>query len=295
MDIQQLFQDRLPRRPRCTDELKYGNYFQSKTEALRCRYIQPNPPLAVAWLIFDVDYPAASIGWETANLPEPTIIVVNPANAHAHLFYGLQTPVSTSPNAREKPKRYVEAIQRAMRAKLKADPGYARHLAKNPFHPAWRTLWSNNLYELNDLAEWVALPDRSMPPELRAVPPGQKRNCTLFERLRDWSYRQVLAFKRAGRSFDQWQTCVLDQAEEINQAMIIRQEFTFALPFNEVKSTAKSVAKWAWAHFTEAAFSAIQAARGHKGGRPKSTVQEPWIALGIGRSTYYRRKNKGLL
>jgi len=291
MDIQQLFQDRLPRRPRCTDDFKCGTYFGSKTEALRCRHIQPNPPFEIAWLIFDLDYPAASIGWETANLPEPTIIAVNPANAHAHLFYGLQTPVSTSPNAREKPRRYAEAIARAMRAKLKADPGYAGYLAKNPFHPVWRTLWRSNLYDLNYLAEWVALDDKAIRPDPDLS--HLKRNSTLFELLRRWAHRQVLAFKRAGRSFEQWQTYVLDQAEAINISAFPHDP----LPYSEVKSTAKSVAKWAWAHFTEAAFSAIQAARGRKGGRPRTTARggEPWQTLGISRPTWYRRRKAGLL
>jgi len=294
MDIQHLFQERLPHRPHCTDDFKYGLTVRSKADALRFRHIQPNPPLAVAWLIFDLDYAAAAIGWETANLPEPTIIAVNPENAHAHVFYGLQTPVSTSVNARDKPKRYAEAVARAMRIKLNADPGYTSYMAKNPCHPAWRTLWSNNLYDLDYLAEWVSLPDHPLD-YAQPLPLGLKRNSALFERLRRWAYRQVLAFKRAGRSFDQWQAYVLGQAEEISQAMITNQEFRIALPFNEVKTTAKSAAKWTWNNFTEATFSAIQAARGRKGGRPKSTTEKPWVALGISKSTYYRRKQKGQL
>jgi len=291
MDIQHWFQEHLPHRPRCTDNFKYGTTVQSKTEALRCRHIQPNPPFEIAWLIFDLDYPAAAIGWETANLPEPTIIVVNPENTHAHLFYGLQTPVATSVNAREKPKRYAEAIRLAMRAKLKADPGYAGYMAKNPCHPDWRTRWSDNLYDLDYLAEWVTLPDKAIRPDPDLS--HLKRNNTLFELLRRWAYRQVLAFKRAGRSFEQWQAYALDQAEAINISAFPHDP----LPYAEVKSTAKSAAKWVWSNFSSKTFSAIQSARGHKGGRPRTTTGDgkPWQALGISRPTWYRRRKAGLL
>ena len=39
------------------------------------------------------------------------------------------------------------------------------------------------------------------------------------------------------------------------------------LPPNEIKATAKSIARWVWRHFTPTKFSAVQAARGAKGGK----------------------------
>ena len=70
---------------------------------------------------------------------------------------------------------------------------------------------------------------------------------------------------------------------------------------NEVKAIARSVAKYTYKHFSEAGFSAVQAHRGRKGGiksgevRRQGSVAEsqPWVAMGISRATYYRRKAAG--
>ncbi|WP_175463914.1 primase C-terminal domain-containing protein, partial [Vibrio cholerae] len=83
-------------------------------------------------------------------------------------------------------------------------------------------------------------------------------------------------------------------------------QFKQPLPENEVKHTAKSVAKWTHKHFSPSAFSAWQAKQGAKGGkiskgggRPVGTVNskslsqtKPWEDLGISRATYYRQKKE---
>jgi len=68
-------------------------------------------------------------------------------------------------------------------------------------------------------------------------------------------------------------------------------------PINEVKAIAKSIARWTWRNFSDAAFSAVQSARGKLGGRPATTTLNgaPWEAQGISRATYYRRQKSGLL
>jgi len=65
---------------------------------------------------------------------------------------------------------------------------------------------------------------------------------------------------------------------------------------------AKSIAKWTHLKFCEEMFidyvkkthtSEIQSARGRKssgGGRP--SLGAPWLAMGISRSTFFRRKSK---
>jgi hypothetical protein len=74
---------------------------------------------------------------------------------------------------------------------------------------------------------------------------------------------------------------------------------------NEVKHTAKSVAKWTHKHFSLSEFSAWQAKQGAKGGKkskgggrkldPESARQrKPWEKLGISKATYYRKKKIGL-
>ncbi len=44
-------------------------------------------------------------------------------------------------------------------------------------------------------------------------------------------------------SYGQWENAVLTSAERLNQ-------FGSPLPFNEVKATVRSVARWTWAHYT---------------------------------------------
>lgn len=286
MDAKQIFAARLPRRPYCTDDLEAGLSIRPAQTALQRRHIQPNPPLAVGWLTFDLDHPQAALAWEAANLPPPTISVINPENRHAHLLYGLVTPISTSDAARAAPIRYAAAIQAAYLARLKADAGYVGLIAKNPFHLYWLVDWVHKLYELAELAEYVALP-KCIPAREAA---GLGRNCTLFDELRSWAYQWVRVYKRNGATLPEWLSATLAQAEKLNA-------FPVPLAFSEVRVTAQSVARWTWRHFNETAFSALQSARGQRGGRPKTTTAhgEPWKQVGVSRATYYRRLKSGLL
>lgn len=286
MDVCTTFTNRLPRRPYCSNDLASGLLVRPAVTALLHRHIQPNAPLEAAWLVFDLDYPGAALSWEKANLPPPTMTVVNPQNAHAHVFYGLVAPVCLSDAARNAPIRYAAALQAAFVAKLCADPGYAGLIAKNPLHNAWRVLTVPKLYDLGELAEYVDLPKR-LPKRAEF---GLGRNCTLFDTLRGWAYQWVREYKRNGASREQWQAAVLGQAQILN-------DFPKRLAFSEVKGMAKSVARWTWSRFSDAAFSAIQSTRGKRGGRPATTTLhgEPWANLGISRSTYYRRLSSGLL
>lgn len=287
MEISAIFQDRLPRRPYCTDDFTHGLNVRPAVTALRHRHIQPNAPLEVAWLIFDLDYPGAAFAWEKADLPPPSLTVINPENAHAHLFYGLTTPIGMSEAARDAPIRYAAAVQAAYQAKLCADLGYAGLIAKNPFHDDWRSIWVQHLYDLGELAEYVDLPKQRPQHESML---GLGRNCILFDELRAWGYRWVREYKRNDAAAYHWHRAVLGQAEKLNV-------FNVPLPFSEVRAIAKSVAKWTWRHFSDDAFSAIQSARGRLGGRPATTTKdgEPWTARGISRATYYRRLKSGLI
>jgi hypothetical protein len=286
MQISTIFKDRLPHRPYCADDLSAGVRIRPAAKALEFRHVQPNPPSCIAWMVFDVDSEGAAFAWERANLPPPTLTVINPENAHAHLFYGLSTPIVTSELGRGAPMRYGAALQAAYLARLCADTGYAGLIAKNPFHDHWRTIWTPHLYDLGELAEYVDLSKKQLPKECF----GMGRNCRLFDELRAWGYQWIREYKRNHATSSQWQNAVLGQASRMN-------EFDVPLPLSEVKATAKSIAKWTWRNFSDAHFSAIQSARGRLGGRPKTTSANgaPWEALGMGRATYYRRAKSGLL
>lgn len=282
-EIYDVFRDRLPRRPYCSDDPQaYGLQVLPSELALTKKLIQPNSPDKVSWLIFDVDKAGGAFAWQDAGLPAPTISISNPENGRAHLYYGLKAPVCRSAAARSDPLRYLAAVEVAYADELGADLGYVGLLAKNPLHPHWRTMWHPRLYELEELAEYVDLKKRR--PGVPDVA-GLGRNCTLFERLREWAYLAVLEHKRNGSSEDQWHALVREQAERLNV-------FGMPLTNSEVKCIAKSVARWTWREFSLDRFSEIQRARGKLGGRPRTTTKdgEPWVPLGVSRATYYRRR-----
>lgn len=282
-EIHDCFRDRLPLRPYCSDDPQtYGLQVRPSALALTKKLIQPNSPDKVSWLIFDIDKAGGAFAWQDAGLPAPTISISNPENGRAHLYYGLKAPVCRSFAGRSGPLHYLAAVESAYKDELGADLGYAGLLAKNPFHPHWRTTWHPRLYELGELAEYVDLGKRRARPLEIA---GLGRNCTLFEGLRDWAYRAVLEHKRNRGSEDRWSEVVRDQAEQLNV-------FATPLTSSEVKCIAKSVARWTWREFSLDRFSEIQRARGKLGGRPRTTTKdgEPWVLLGVSRATYYRRR-----
>lgn len=275
------FLERLPRRPWCANDPRHGLFINKAKTAIKFPHIQPNAPFEASWLMFDIDRQGAALAWEEAWLPPPTVTIINPTNAHAHLWYGLNTPVCLSDMARAAPIRYAAAIQAAYCTRLQADPAFAGLISKNPLHERWRTVWVPKLYDLGELAEYVTLKKERADHE----PHGWGRNCTLFDQLRAWAYQWAIEYERNGSNQQHWRCAVLGQAERLNQ-------FEPPLPSSEVRAIAKSVADWTWKNFSMRSFSALQSARGQLGGRPRTTTKdgEPWVAMGVSKATYYRRR-----
>lgn len=291
-----LFNDRLPHKPYFTDELRYGLRIAGKERAILAKYIQFNQPHAQFWLGFDVDRLGASIDWSDRNAPAPTISIMNPENGHAHLLYALKTAVRTAPNGKIKPLKYAAAVESALRDKLGADLGYSGLICKNPNHSNWRiSIWQPELYTLDWLADSLNLKSNNNKNILPNY--GLGRNCTLFDNTRKWAYR---AIRHGWPKYDLWLQACFEYAKNYNL------KFLVSLDDNEVMGIAKSIAKWTFKEFTPVFFleyikkthsSEIQSIRGKKskGGGRKKIVGEPWIRMGISRSTWYRRKNKNLL
>ncbi|MFP4147786.1 MAG: replication initiation protein [Halorhodospira sp.] len=266
-----LLQRRLPRRPYCKDEKDAPQLIRSLNSALRRRYIQANPPSLRFWMLFDVDRPGAAMAWDDAELPEPAWASVTPENGHAHLAWGIEAPVLLSDPDRQKPLRYLTAIERAYAAKMEADPSFAGYITKNPRHPQWRTLWGDTmLRSLDELAEWVEL-DKF---KLRGGKPeevGLGRNCELFDWTRRWAYSAVRTYKaQGGRGvYVWWEKAVRDAALHRNG------DFRMPLPEQEVGHVAKSIARWVWRNFSLEGFSAWQSRRGSKKGEERRKRLQP--------------------
>lgn len=263
----ELFRDRLPRKPYHTENPHHGLRIRDVQRALSARYIQPNQPHRRYWLVYDVDRMTAALDWNDLGAPPPTIVAQNPENGHAHLIYGLDVPVRTAPDAKTAPLRYAAAVDCALRALLDADQGYAGLICKNPLHPHWRvTEWEPRLYELGDLDSWL---DLSAYGDRRKRLPdyGLGRNCNLFERLRLWSYK---AIRQGWPDYDRWHEAVLTRARAYNDT-------DPALPDNEVRATAKSVAKWTHQRLSPAGFAAAQSQRGRRKGAKRRGMLIPRV------------------
>lgn len=285
------FRERLPRKPYHADSLGEGLRVRDVKKAIAARHIQPNGPTHRHWLVYDVDRMTAALDWNDLGAPPPNLVVQNPANGHAHLLYGFEVPIRTAPDSRNAPLRYAAAVDCALRAVLGADEGYSGLICKNPLNSHWRvTEWEPNLYTLGDLDSWL---DLSAHTDRRKRLPdyGLGRNCTLFEKLRLWAYR---AIRQGWPDADRWYEAVLTRARGYN-------DFEVPLSDNEVKNTARSVARYTHRNMSQAGFNRWQSAQGYRGGIRSGVVRregseaerQPWVALGISRATYYRRKRRG--
>jgi AraC-like DNA-binding protein len=200
---------RLPALPYCSDDFERGTYRKSRDLALRHAHVQFNWTDSCSVLLFDVDREKAALAWEAAGLPPPTWIAINPANAHAHLAYVLETPVVRLKDGKSRPARLLRAVRGTMSFLLGADPAYSGGLTKNPLSPRWRTVFHDRTYTLAELMEYIK------DDQMRAAISASKRSSsdiagavvtsrkvTLFHSLRQFGYQNweaIVQEARAGR------------------------------------------------------------------------------------------------
>lgn len=255
------FYKNLPHKPYCSYGKGTQTFIRSKSHAVRYPLIQVNPPHLVNYLVFDVDTPDAYLHFFDAGLPTPTWIAKNKKNGHCHICYELKTPVCKTANAKLKPLRYLASIEYTYAKELGADFGYVGLLTKNPIDLDWDvSLLNPRPFELDELADYVNLENQPVIAEKEIS--GLGRNCHMFDIVRFWAYKSIRA--NLSSEYDVW------YGEVLNVAVNANSEFLQPLSYNEVKATAKSIARWVWRnhHSTEFQtwFSAKQAKRGRKGG-----------------------------
>lgn len=242
-----LFNERLQRSPRCTDDYSFGTVIRCKATAIKHRYIQPNTPRMVNQLVFDVDRPDGVEAWYTENLPPPSIIIQNTANGHCHYIYELKAPVSKSAASRRKPIQWLAAIEAVMVDRIGADIAYSGQLCKTPNHSDWQTLepCHEAIYDLHDLTESLDLSIENVgriTNKRKGIRVGLGRNVELFDRSRYWAYEWVGEY-RAAKTIDQWHSAALHHCESLNT-------FATPLPACEVRAIARSIARWTWNKYT---------------------------------------------
>ena len=252
----------LPFRVRCSDDLNVGLAWAERNVALRHCEIAPDPPGWKTALRFDVDCPCdrrphvksgycprAATYWRDAALAEPSFIVVNPANGHAHYVYLLRgwLRVDGANAADLAAVRYFVAIERAYTRALRADAGYAGLVQHNPFHARYETFSGRDEpYSLRELAAHVELP--ALAPRPRTEIRTDGRNVETFDRLRFWAYTTIGEYRCGPR--ETWDEVVdaraLAIAEEVRAA---HPAASHPYTDQEALATAKSVAGWVWSRY----------------------------------------------
>lgn len=218
-----------------TNDFSEGIKFRKREKVDQFSYCGLNQ-MYKRYLSFDLDIPGSAYRFDDLNLPTPTIITINPTNAHCHYLYHLKTPVAYHNNSRTGPQDYFEAIQKEMENRLRADTAYNHTITKNPLNDRWRVQTFPTSYDLSDFLEYIDLPKRGTVRKLTDNLMIKGRNDELFHTLRLWAYIAVHNFADG----DRWDMEVFAEAMEINSL------FDRPLPMSEIKSTAKSVSRGVW-------------------------------------------------
>ncbi len=284
--IKSRFAEMLPDRPFCCDHFPDMRR-RDRDEATQKRHIQPNSDFRWSWMVFDLDHPDSWFEPERRGLPSPNFYAVNRKNGHAHIGYLLTVPVGCSAKSHREPVRLFEDVERGFARRLGADPAYNGLICKNPLHSAWETDWAaSGTYDLLRLNDYLDRKDKLKV----AAPSSIGRNCAVFDAIRKVGYRQVLKFKKDGRSLNDFATYLSGLAVSVNA------EFPFPLWQVELNGIVKSVARWIWDEFTLARFSRIQSKRGKLAWSKTDTLakSKPWEAEGIGRRAWEIRRKKSI-
>ena len=241
--IYQWAYERLPYRPHCGQN-KMASLIQDRDKAIDFRYLVINPPTHIYWLTFDLDH-TNSFQWQDAGLPSPNFIVRDPVSGHGHITYAIE-PVCVSDKARQAPIHYMEAIRRTYARLLKADTSYTNRITKSPFCSHWLTTWlHDHTYSLGELSDYVDVLDAPIRHHDVGID-TDRRNCSIFNLLRQWAYQQVNIFKQHG-DFNTWEKAVYEKAYVL--ARDIRCPKRGCINVNEADCIARSVSKWTWHHY----------------------------------------------
>lgn len=139
----------------CADDLKYGVSIRPKDSALELPHIRFDARGFRSVMLFDMDDSSHGYVWDDKHLPEPSWVSVNPANGHSHLAYVLEHPVVRIEEKDAKPVRFFNLVRRGFQLQLGADTAYSGTLTKNPLSGCWRTRFSNHVYSLSYMFEWI--------------------------------------------------------------------------------------------------------------------------------------------
>jgi hypothetical protein len=266
------FQETLPKKPYCTNDLSQGLLIRPKEMAVNFKYLQPDHPYYQNYLILDLDYESSLIEilYSMTGVPLPNLLVENKENGRSHVFFNLKTPIYKTDSSRLKPIIYANAVLRRLQALFNADVGYSGLIAKNPIHKQWRAYTLRDKpYSLNELASLLEIDwKEANKPIKQDEATGLGRNCYVFHTARFWAYKAVREFR--GKTYNQWLQTVIDHCLKLNNGI------TEPMQYGEIKGIAKSIARYCWKRdpYCYQEFVQRQVYKGTLGGKARSNKYE---------------------
>lgn len=266
------FQETLPKKPYCTNDLSQGLLIRPKETAVKFKYLQPNHPYYQNYLILDLDYESSLIEilYSMTGVPLPNLLVENKENGRSHIFFNLKTPVYKTNASKIKPIIYANAVLKRLQLLFNADVGYSGLIAKNPIHEQWRAYTLRDKpYSLNELASKLEIDwKEANKPIKQDEAIGLGRNCYVFHTARFWAYTAVREFR--GKTYNQWLQTVIDHCLKLNEGI------TEPMQYGEIKGIAKSIARYCWKRdpYCYQEFVQRQVYKGALGGKARSNKYE---------------------
>ncbi|MEL7639695.1 MAG: replication initiation protein [Solidesulfovibrio sp.] len=202
------------------------------------------------YICLDLDWEGSATVWMDEGLPEPTITFVSRVNGHSTLAYELETPVYwpcelNNYKVRYAPVNYFKAIQKGYTVFVNGDTGYTNATIKNPFSMNWRVTWSDKIYSLSYLADYITLINANRENNKFRTKQYAGRNDELFYTLSIWAYRNVKKYTSDDLFYDD----LINMAISINAEIIpINWSDRGPLGMAEVCGVARGVCKYAWMH-----------------------------------------------
>lgn len=289
--------ERHARKPRFVEELGGYQRIRPYSHASRYPYIQAQSPTRAYRVVIDIDRDVRAIAranaWTSVlNCPAPNYALLNPENGHCHLFFELSHGVALYDGARRKPIEYLAAVEKALTAVFDGDVGYAGYLCKNAQYKGWELVPGRlKPYTLGELYEYKPYETKEQREAAKKAKKkstdskgaqerieearGFGRNVLLFTQLRYWAYSEVHEYTQ----LDAWHEVTRKRAEELNV-------FPVQLEQSEIRSIARSVAKWTWSKLgsdpqTRAAFIKRQQFKQRKAAEKRRGATTTDVVLAI--------------
>ena len=197
------------------------------------------------------------------HLPAPNVIVRRVASGNCHAHYMLDTPVHRGDAARPKPLQALARVSEYLSVALRADRGYNGVLTLNPAWPgpeyetSYLRAWP---WELRELGE--SIPDGWRIPAVPATAIG--RNVALFQWAVKEAHRpraaEVIRF-HGSKDCPYWEQIVAAKNHSEYG------DFPRCLPDSEVRSIARSSARYSLRQYDRERFRETRRQRGANGGR----------------------------